>query len=100
MTSRILVVDDEPAVTGLISYNLRKAHYEVLVSAGEKAQDLVEAAGAEAGCMVSINENTRSFFNSGWYGREDNLWTQNVIQNAAPAGGRGGQFAFGPVNVE
>jgi DNA-binding response OmpR family regulator len=33
MTSRILVVDDEPAVTDLISYNLRKAHYEVLVAA-------------------------------------------------------------------
>ena len=25
---RILVVDDEPAVTDLLVYNLRKAHYE------------------------------------------------------------------------
>jgi len=32
MTQRILVVDDEPAVTDLLAYNLRKAHYEVLVS--------------------------------------------------------------------
>jgi DNA-binding response OmpR family regulator len=30
---RILVVDDEPAVTDLLAYNLRKAHYEVLVAA-------------------------------------------------------------------
>ena len=32
MTQRILVVDDEPAVTDLLAYNLRKAHYEVLVA--------------------------------------------------------------------
>ncbi len=30
---RILVVDDEPAVTDLLAYNLRKAHYDVLVAA-------------------------------------------------------------------
>lgn len=70
MKSRILVVDDEPAVIDLIRYNLRKAHYEDRVAANEKAQDLAEAAGAEAGCVVSINENTWSYFNSGWYGRD------------------------------
>jgi len=32
MTSRILVVDDERAVTDLLAYNLRKAHYEVMVA--------------------------------------------------------------------
>ena len=32
MTHRILVVDDEPAVTDLLAYNLRKAHYEVMVA--------------------------------------------------------------------
>ena len=37
MTHRILVVDDEPAVTDLLAYNLRKAHYEVLV-AGDGAE--------------------------------------------------------------
>ena len=30
---RILVVDDEPAVTDMLAYNLRKAHYEVLIAA-------------------------------------------------------------------
>ncbi len=33
MTSRILVVDDEKAVTDLLAYNLRKARYDVLVAA-------------------------------------------------------------------
>jgi len=32
MKQRILVVDDEPAVSDLLAYNLRKAHYEVLLA--------------------------------------------------------------------
>lgn len=34
---RILVVDDEPAVTDLLAYNLRKAHYDVLTAADGRA---------------------------------------------------------------
>src|SRR5512139_497810 len=37
MTQRILVVDDEPAVTDLLAYNLRKAHYEVMTAADGRA---------------------------------------------------------------
>ena len=37
MTHRILVVDDEPAVTDLLAYNLRKAHYDVLTAADGRA---------------------------------------------------------------
>lgn len=33
MAQKILVVDDEPAVTDLLAYNLRKAGYEVLTAA-------------------------------------------------------------------
>jgi DNA-binding response OmpR family regulator len=33
MSARILVVDDEPAVTDLLAYNLRKAGYEPLLAA-------------------------------------------------------------------
>jgi DNA-binding response OmpR family regulator len=33
MSQRILVVDDEQAVTDLLAYNLRKAHYDVLTAA-------------------------------------------------------------------
>ena len=50
MTLKILVVDDETSVTDLIGYNLKKAHYEVLVAhdgeaalniAREKDPDLI-----------------------------------------------------------
>lgn len=50
MSLKILVVDDETAVTDLIGYNLRKAHYQVLTAhdgetalqlAGKSAPDLV-----------------------------------------------------------
>lgn len=37
MSHRILVVDDEPAVTDLLAYNLRKAHYDVLLAADGRA---------------------------------------------------------------
>jgi DNA-binding response OmpR family regulator len=36
MSKLILVVDDEPAVSDLLAYNLRKAHYQVLVAADGK----------------------------------------------------------------
>ncbi len=50
MPTRILIVDDEPAVTDLLAYNFRKAGYEVLLAgdgrealklAGEAAPDLI-----------------------------------------------------------
>ena len=42
MAIKILVVDDEISVTDLISYNLEKAHYEVLVAHdGEEALKLL-----------------------------------------------------------
>jgi DNA-binding response OmpR family regulator len=41
MSACILIVDDEPAVTDLLAYNLRQAHYEVLVAAdGQRALHL------------------------------------------------------------
>ncbi len=48
MTPRILVVDDEPAVTDLLVYNLRKAHYEALVAAdGREALRLARSAAPD-----------------------------------------------------
>jgi two-component system alkaline phosphatase synthesis response regulator PhoP len=45
MTQRILVVDDEPAVSDLLAYNLRKSHFEVLVAAdGREALRLARDA--------------------------------------------------------
>lgn len=50
MPARILIVDDEPPIVDLLSYNLRRAHYEVvtaedgeeaLVKARKEAPDLI-----------------------------------------------------------
>jgi uncharacterized protein YggE len=57
-----------------------------MTAAKEKAQALAKAAGAEAGCVLSINESSWSSY-MGWYGRSQNQaqWTQNVMQNTAPS---------------
>jgi len=70
-----------------------------VIAAGEKAHDLAEAAGAEAGCVLNISENTWSYFSGGWWGRNNNLWTQNTVQNVPTANGQGGDSEFGPVNL-
>ncbi len=59
-----------------------------MTAAKEKAQALAGASGAEAGCVLNISENSWSYYN-GWYGssRNANMMTQNMVQNAAPAGG-------------
>lgn len=69
-------------------------------AAQEKAGDLASAAGAQTGCVMSINENSWSYYNGGWYGQSRNIWTQNVVQNAAPAGGESGALTEeGPVTL-
>jgi DNA-binding response OmpR family regulator len=48
MAIKILIVDDEPAVTDLLAYNLRKAHYDVLVAAdGSEALRLTHQANPD-----------------------------------------------------
>lgn len=48
MTQRILVVDDEPAVSDLLAYNLRRAHYDALVAAdGREALRLAREASPD-----------------------------------------------------
>ena len=70
-------------------------------AAKEKAGDLASAAGAETGCVMNINENTWYQYYGGWYGGQSrDLWTQNVMQNATPAGGESGVLTdSGPVNL-
>jgi hypothetical protein len=69
-------------------------------AAQEKAGDLASAAGAQTGCVMSINENSWSSYNGGWYGQSRDLWTQNVMQNAAPTSGESGALTeAGPVNL-
>jgi hypothetical protein len=79
-------------------------------AAKEKAQALANAAGAETGCVLNINENSWSYYNGWWwwYGRNQNsqnIWTQNTIQNAAPSGGSGGSagddlISLGQISVK
>jgi uncharacterized protein YggE len=73
-------------------------------AAQEKAGLLANGAGAEAGCVLNINENVWSYYNGWWWfgrGNNNNLWTQNVVQNAAPAtgSGEGALSEGGPVSL-
>jgi uncharacterized protein len=77
----------------LYTSELRKyrdqAREMAMKAAAEKAQALAGAVGAKTSCVLTINENSSSFYNGWWYGRNQNQnqWTQNAIQNAAPNGG-------------
>jgi uncharacterized protein YggE len=69
-----------------------QAREMAITAAREKADALTKTAGAETGCVLNITENTSSYFNGwsgwGWWyggGNNQNLWTQNAVQNAAPA---------------
>jgi hypothetical protein len=69
-------------------------------AASEKARALAGAAGAETGCVLAISENNFSYYYyGGWYGRDRNLWTQNVVQNASPATGAGEDGDAEPVSL-
>lgn len=73
-------------------------------AASEKAQALARTAGADTGCVLTINENTSSYFN-GWswwrgYGNNQNQMTQNAVQNVAPTGtGEAPTLDDGPVSA-
>jgi uncharacterized protein YggE len=74
-----------------------------MTAATEKAKLLAQAAGTETGCVLTINENTSSYFN-GWnwwwgYGSNQNLMTQNTVQNVAPSGGETNALDDGPVST-
>ena len=65
-----------------------QAREMAMKAASEKAGALASAASAETGCVLNISENSSSYFNgwNWWYGGgNQNLWTQNAVQNAAPA---------------
>ena len=68
-------------------------------AAGEKAVALAEAAGASPGCVLSISENSWSYFNSWWYRGNQNLWAQNVVQNAGSGSSTSGAGEEGPVSL-
>ncbi len=68
-------------------------------AATEKAQALARSAGTETGCVLTISENTWSYYNGWWYGRDRNLWTQNTVQNVAPSGSAASSGDAEPVSL-
>lgn len=66
-------------------------------AASEKAQALTEAVGVQTGCVLSISEDNWSYY-SGWYGNNQSLWAQNVVQNNPSTGGEGDMDEGGPVS--
>jgi uncharacterized protein len=73
-------------------------------AAREKADALSSAAGADVSCVLTITENTQSnFYGGGWwgygYGSNQNLMTQNVVQNVAPTGGESSMLDDGPLST-
>jgi uncharacterized protein YggE len=64
-----------------------QAREMAMTAASEKAGALAQAAGANTDCVLTISENTWSYFNGwNWWngGNSQNLWTQNAVQNVAP----------------
>jgi uncharacterized protein YggE len=61
-----------------------QAREMAMIAAGEKAQAIAGAAGAQAGCVLNISENTWTHYYGTWRGgRQAAMWAQNVVQNAS-----------------
>ncbi len=78
-----------------------QAREMAMKAAQEKAQSLASAAGAEAGCVLTITENSSSSYNGWWYGRSQNMnqWTQNAVQNVAPSAGASSSTGDEPISL-
>jgi len=66
-----------------------QAREMAMKAASEKAGALARAVGADTDCVLTISENSWSYFNgwNWWYGgNNQNLWTQNAVQNVPPSG--------------
>ena len=87
----------------LYTSELRKyrdqAREMAMQAASEKAQALAKTAGAETGCVLTINENTWSYYNGWWSRDQQNLWTQNAVQNSIPTGPSAERPQDGPVSL-
>lgn len=92
------VVDVEFYTSQLRQYR-DQARQMAMQAASEKAAALAGAAGAQVGCVITISENTSSYYNGWWGGANQNLWTQNAIQNVAPSGSAAGDNDLGPVSL-
>lgn len=77
-----------------------QARQLAMQAAQEKAQLLADAAGAQAGCILTISENSWTSYYGSWRGgREMALWAQNVVQNSNVSSGSLSQEADAPINL-
>ena len=81
-----------------------QAREMAMKAAQEKADALASTAGSGVSCVLTISENTQSNFYSGgwgWYGynSNQNLMTQNSVQNVAPSGGESPTLDDGPLSA-
>ncbi len=58
-------------------------------AAREKAEAISAKAGAKAGCIIQLSENSWASYSGWWSGGNSSLWSQNVIQNINPNPGTG-----------
>ena len=107
-TSRVIAVALEAGANQVVNvefYTSELRQYRdqarelAMKAASEKAQALAGTAAAELGCVMTINENTWSYYNGGWYGRDRNLWTQNTVQNVAPSSSPASGSDMEPVSL-
>jgi uncharacterized protein len=99
-------VQDVQFYTSQLRQYRDQAREMAMKAAWEKAQALAGAAGAQAGCVLSISDNTWSHYYGSWRGgRQTALWTQNVAANAGPAQEgpaleEGSQISLGQIVVQ
>jgi len=107
-TSRVIAVALEGGANQVVNvefYTSELRQYRdqarelAMKAASEKAQALAGTASANLGCVMEINENTWSYYNGGWYGRDRNLWTQNTVQNVAPSNSAPSSGDMEPVSL-
>jgi uncharacterized protein YggE len=84
--------------------NLRQfrdqAREMAMQAASEKAAALANAAGAQAGCVLTINENTWTQYYGSWAGgRQTALWAQNNYTNAGTTGSEGLDSDDSPITL-
>ena len=111
MMSKILVVDDEPAITDVLVYDLAKRATRramAVKAAVEKARGMAGAAGLALGDVPTITDNSQWFYYGwAWNGHMSaaaNLanMAQNVAQASAgqtEAPPEDGKFSLGKIVV-
>ncbi len=97
------VIDVQFKTTQLRQYR-DQARELAVKAAQEKARDLTNTAGAQAGCVLTINETNSSYYYPSLSGRAYQGMMQNVMQNASgnaqPSNDDDGPISLGQISVQ